>query len=85
MAKVQKIRFNGRQGQKFKIGTLSFAAGIWYDISPADTKRIIEMEIQGMFSFDPELKNVKDAGEDKNKKEAKKEKKAKKKKKPKED
>lgn len=75
MGKVQKIRFNGKQGQSFKLGTQSFAAGIWSEISSADVKRLTEMGAHGLFSFDPELpkpKIVKDAGENKGKKESKK-------------
>lgn len=80
MGKVHKIRFNGKQGQAFKLGTQSFAAGIWNEISSVDVKRLVEMGADGLFSFDPELPKPKvvkkterdDAGEKKSKKEGKK-------------
>ncbi len=80
MGKVYKIRFNGKQGQIFKLGTRSFGARIWNEISSADVKRLIEMGADGLFSFEPELPKPKvtkttermDAGETKGKKGGKK-------------
>lgn len=80
MGKVHRIRFNAKQGQIFKLGTRSFGAGVWNEISSADIKRLVEMGADGLFSFDPELPQPKikkttermDAGDNKSKKEGKK-------------